>query len=173
VPLPQAAPAFAAGAAILFAEATAYHERWLRTRPQDYDPAVLARLRVGTTLLATDYLKAQRARRLLVEQVVRAFDSVDVLLTPTAAVPAPRRDESVIRWPDGTDEDVRGATLRFTRVFNLLGLPAVSVPCSMTDGGLPLGVQIVGAPFAEAMVLRVARAYEQAQPWEGRRPPLS
>src|SRR5581483_8386839 len=68
VPMPQAAPAFAAGAAILFAEATAYHERWLRTRPADYDPAVRARLEVGATLLATDYLKAQRARRLLVEQ---------------------------------------------------------------------------------------------------------
>jgi aspartyl-tRNA(Asn)/glutamyl-tRNA(Gln) amidotransferase subunit A len=173
VPLPQAAPAFAAGAAILFAEATAYHERWLRTRPQDYDPAVLARLRVGSALLATDYLKAQRARRVLVEQVVRTFDAVDVLLTPTAAVPAPRRDENVIRWPDGSDEDVRGATLRFTRVFNLLGLPAVSVPCGMTASGLPLGAQLVGPPFAEATVLRAARAYEQAEPWEGRRPPLS
>jgi aspartyl-tRNA(Asn)/glutamyl-tRNA(Gln) amidotransferase subunit A len=173
VPLPQAAPAFAAGAAILFAEATAYHERWLRTRPGDYDPAVLARLRVGATLLATDYLKAQRARRVLVEQTVRLFDQVDVLLTPTAAVPAPRRDELLIRWPDGTEEDVRGATLRFTRVFNLLGLPAISVPCGMTASGLPLGLQIVGRPFAEAMVLRVARAYELAQPWAERRPPLS
>ncbi|HZR98407.1 MAG TPA: amidase [Chloroflexota bacterium] len=173
VPMPQAAPAFAAGAAILFAEATAYHERWLRTRPADYDPAVRARLEVGATLLATDYLKAQRARRLLVEQAVRLFDHVDVLLTPTSAVPAPRRDEHLIRWPDGTEEDVRGATLRFTRVFNLLGLPAVSVPCGETPGGLPLGLQIVGRPFAEAMVLRVARAHELAQPWEARRPPLS
>jgi aspartyl-tRNA(Asn)/glutamyl-tRNA(Gln) amidotransferase subunit A len=173
VPLPQAAPAFAAGAAILFAEATAYHERWLRTRPGDYDPAVRARLEVGATLLATDYLKAQRARRLLVEQTLRLFDQVDVLLTPTAAVPAPRRDEHLIRWPDGTEEDVRGATLRFTRVFNLLGLPAISVPCGATDSGLPLGLQIVGAPFAEATVLRVARAYEQTQPWAERQPPLS
>ncbi len=173
VPLPQAAAAFAAGAAILFAEATSYHERWLRTRPGDYDPAVRARLEVGSALLATDYLKAQRARRLLVEQTVRLFDGVDVLLTPTAAVPAPRRDEHLIRWPDGTEEDVRGATLRFTRVFNLLGFPAVSVPCGMTTSGLPLGLQIVGRPFAEATVLRVARALELAQPWAGRRPPLS
>ena len=121
--LPASRGAFAAGAAILFAEATAFHERWLRTRPEDDDPAVRARLEVGATLLATDYLKAQRARRLLVEQTVRLFDEIDVLLTPTAAVPAPRRDEQLIRWPDNTEEDVRGATLRFTRVFNLLGLP--------------------------------------------------
>ena len=83
------------------------------------------------------------------------------------------RDEQLIRWPDNTEEDVRGATLRFTRVFNLLGLPAVSVPCGMTSSGLPIGLQIVGRPFDEATVLRVARAFELAQPWENRRPPLS
>ena len=63
---------------------------------------------------------------------------------------------------------MRGTTLRFTRPFNLLGFPAVSVPCGFTDAGLPIGLQIVGRPFAEAKVLRLARASELAQPWEGR-----
>ncbi|HEY7064382.1 MAG TPA: amidase [Chloroflexota bacterium] len=173
VPCPQAAPAGAAGAVILFTEATAYHEEWLRTRPADYSPAVRARLRVGAALLGTDYVKAQRARRVVVEQTLRLFDEIDVLLTPATAIPAPRADEDVVHWPDGTEEDVRGATLRFTRPFNLLGLPAVVVPCGVTPSGLPLGLQIVGRPFAESTVLRVARAFEQAQPWADRRPPLS
>jgi aspartyl-tRNA(Asn)/glutamyl-tRNA(Gln) amidotransferase subunit A len=165
VPLPQAAQTVAAGTAILFAEAASYHEQWLRSRPQDYDPLVCARLRVGSALLATHYLKAQRARRLLVEQTLRLFDRVDALLTPTSAIAAPRREENVIRWPDGTEEDVRGATLRFTRPFNLLGFPAVSVPCGLAAGSLPIGLQIVGRPFA--------RAYEVTRGWDEQRPPVA
>ncbi len=173
VPLPHAGLTVAAGATILFAEATAYHERWLRTRPQDYGPLVRARLRVGAAILATDYLKAQRARGVLIAETERLFDQVDALLTPTTAIAAPRHDEHTIRWPDGDDEDVRGATLRFTRPFNLLGFPAISIPCGFTSDGLPIGLQIVGRPFAEATVLRVARAYEAATAWTASRPPAS
>ncbi|HWP28714.1 MAG TPA: amidase [Chloroflexota bacterium] len=173
VPFPQAAPAATAGATILFTEAAAYHEPWLRTRPQDYGPLVLARLRVGATLLATDYVKAQRARSRLVAQALALFERFDALLTPTVPIAAPRQDESVVRWPDGTEEDIRGATLRYTRPFNLLGFPALSVPCGFTPDGLPIGLQIVGRPFAEATVLRVARAYEAATTWSERRPALA
>jgi aspartyl-tRNA(Asn)/glutamyl-tRNA(Gln) amidotransferase subunit A len=173
VPLPHATQIWTAGAAILYAEATAYHEAWLRSRPEDYGPLVRARLRVGAAILGADYLKAQRARALLVAEADRLFDRLDVLLTPTTPIAAPRQDESVVRWPDGTEEDVRGATLRFTRPFNLLGFPAASVPCGFTAGGLPLGLQIVARPFAEALVLRVAGAYEAAHGWGARRPAVS
>src|SRR4051794_10822907 len=173
IPLPQAPHLVTSGATILIAEATAYHEPWLRTRPQDYGPLVLARLRVGNTILATDLLKAQRARGVLVAQTAALFDRYDALLTPTVPVAAPGQDETTIRWPDGVQEDVRGTTLRFTRPFNLLGFPAISVPCGFTDAGLPIGLQIVGRPFAEAKVLRLARAYEAATDWGSRRPVLA
>jgi len=87
-------------------------------------------------------------------------------------VAAPGQTETTIRWPDGVQEDVRGTTLRLTRPFNLLGFPAVSVPCGFTDAGLPIGLQIVGRPFAEPKVLRLARAYEAATDWGSRRPAL-
>ncbi|HLI27288.1 MAG TPA: amidase [Chloroflexota bacterium] len=162
----------AAGATILYAEAAAYHAEWLRTRPQDYGPAVRNRLRVGTTLLALDYLQAQRARAVLVREAQALFARYDALLTPTVPLPAPRQDADQIRWPDGTREDMRAATLRFTRPFNLLGLPAISVPCGFTASGLPIGLQVVGRPFDEPTVLRVAGAYEAATDWTQRRPPL-
>ncbi len=161
-----------AGAAILFAEAAAYHEPWLRTRPQDYGPLILGRLRVGTTILATDLLQAQRARGVLVAQTAALFDRFDALLTPAVPIGAPRQDETTIQWPDGVVEDIRGTTLRYTRPFNLLGFPAISVPCGFTADGLPIGLQVVGRPFAEATVLRVARAYEAAADWGARRPVL-
>jgi len=173
VPMPQAGPASVAGAAILFVEAAAYHEHWLRTRPQDYDPAVRERLLVGSALLATDYVKAQRARSVVVEETQRLFDRFDALLTPTVPIGAPRQEQGVIRWPDGTEDNVRGVTLRLTRPYNLLGFPALSIPCGFTGEGLPIGLQIAGRPFAEARVLRVARAYEAATAWGERRPAIS
>jgi aspartyl-tRNA(Asn)/glutamyl-tRNA(Gln) amidotransferase subunit A len=173
VPLPHAVQVWTAGAVILYTEATAYHGEWLRTRPQDYGPLVRARLRVGAAILATDYVKAQQARAILVAEMLQILDGFDALLTPTSPIAAPRRDESVVRWPDGTEEDVRGATLRLTRPFNLLGFPALSVPCGFTADSLPIGLQIVGHPFAEATALRVARAYEAATSWGERRPALA
>jgi aspartyl-tRNA(Asn)/glutamyl-tRNA(Gln) amidotransferase subunit A len=128
---------------------------------------------VGATILGTDDLKAQRARGLLVEETLRLFDELDALLTPTAPIAAPRQDENLVRWPDGTEEDVRGATLRFTRPFNLLGFPALSVPCGFTEAGLPIGLQVVARPFAEPTVLRVGHAYEAATRWGARRPPVT
>lgn len=173
LPFPHWPATVAAGATILFAEAAAYHAEWIRTRPQDYGAAVRTRVRVGTTLLALDYLQAQRARAVLVREARALFLRCDVLLTPTVPLPAPRQDADLITWPDGSHEDIRGATLRFTRPFNLLGFPAISVPCGFTPDGLPIGLQLVGRPFDEPTVLRVAAAYEAATAWARRRPPLT
>ncbi len=154
----------AAGLVIWGAEAAAVHAEWLRTRPEDYDPQVRSRLEEGLALAGTEVARAQRLRRLLHRDLRLLFESVDLLVTPTCALEAPLRD--------GAEVEVLPALTRFSRVFNLVGLPAVSVPCGFTAAGLPLGLQLVGADLDEGRVLRAAYAYEQATDWHRRRPAL-
>ncbi|MBI4482941.1 MAG: Asp-tRNA(Asn)/Glu-tRNA(Gln) amidotransferase subunit GatA, partial [Acidobacteria bacterium] len=123
---------------ITYAEAASYHEKNLRERPGDYGADVRGHLEFGSTLLATDYLKAQRLRNLFRRELKAVFETVDALLTPTVPVPAPRSDQSTVTIGN-VEEDVRSALLRFTRPFNLAGVPALSVPCGWTRSGLPIG----------------------------------
>ena len=156
---------------ILTAEATAYHEPALRSRPDDYGADVRERLRLGHFLTATQYLNAQRARGAMLDDIRAAFRTVDAILSPTAPIVAPRTDDLTIQWPTRR-EDARSALPRLTRPWNLTGLPAISVPCGFTAGGLPIGLQVAGRPFDESTVLRLAHAYEQATEWHTRRPPV-
>ncbi|MCI0372697.1 MAG: amidase, partial [candidate division NC10 bacterium] len=167
---PMATEAKALSFLIMGAEAFSVHERWLKERPEDYGPDVRQRLAQGATILAADYLRAQRLRRKFIESLDAVFQNCDVLLTPTMAVAAPRLDESTVHWPTQT-ENMTAALTRLTRPFNLTGTPALNVPCGFTAGGLPIGFQIAGRAFDEATVLRVGHAYEQASGFAGRRPP--
>jgi aspartyl-tRNA(Asn)/glutamyl-tRNA(Gln) amidotransferase subunit A len=99
------------------------------------------------------------------------FDKVDLLVTPMSGLPAPPHGakQMVI---DGQEYDVLTAFTWFSRVFNLTGSPSITVPCGFTSGDLPIGLQLVGALFDEATVLRAAHAYEQATEWHRRRPPI-
>ncbi len=166
---PMAAEARALSFLIMGAEAFSVHERWLKERPEDYGPDVRQRLAQGATILAADYLRAQRLRRRFIESLDAVFETCDVLLTPTVPVAAPRLEESNLRWPKET-ESMTAALTRFTRPFNLTGTPALSVPCGFTAGGLPVGLQIAGRAFDEATVLRVGHAYEHAARFPVRRP---
>src|SRR5262249_22737475 len=154
-------------------ESAAIHSRLVRETPHLLQPVVRARLEVGLHVSAHDYLQATRLRaraaRAFVEGVL---GDVDVLLTPTIPEPAPLLS-AVTAGP--TDEVVRRMTrfTRFTRPFNTLGLPALSVPCGVSALGLPVALQIVGRPFDEATVLRIGHAYEQASGWAGREPAAS
>jgi Asp-tRNA(Asn)/Glu-tRNA(Gln) amidotransferase A subunit family amidase len=101
-----------------------------------------------------------------------ALAKADVLVsatTPIAATPVGQRDVTVGQetYP------VRQAQIRFTRPFNVSGHPAASLPCGFTAAGFPVGLQIIGRPFDEATVLRVADAYQRATDWHMRRPPLA
>jgi aspartyl-tRNA(Asn)/glutamyl-tRNA(Gln) amidotransferase subunit A len=149
---------------ILVAEAYAYHERRLQEAPDSFGTPVRRRLLEGAFLSAADYITALRARSVLNERIRANFAVVDVLATPTA----PRPPESF------ADLDPNEQNLRpnFTNPFNLTGLPAISVPCGFTPDGLPVGLQIIAAPFQEAAALRAAHAYEQATKWHTRRPRL-
>jgi len=142
--------------AVLAPEAYAYHEEWLR---------------LGAFVTGAEYLKGQRLRALLRDEVDQVFAKLDVLLAPTTPVEATAVGQSEVRIGDGTFP-VRPSLTRYTRPFNLTGHPAASVPCGFTTDGLPIGLQIVGRPFDEATVLRVADAYQRLTDWHTRRAPL-
>jgi aspartyl-tRNA(Asn)/glutamyl-tRNA(Gln) amidotransferase subunit A len=143
-------------------EAAALHAGWMRTQPGRYVTHVSARLYPGYAIPATYYVEAMQARPTIIAAFVRAvFGQVDVLATPTLRSRAPSRAE--------TDVDVGppGSETRFfavggnVRPFNYLGLPALSLPCGMDANGVPIGLQLVGRPFAEPRLLRVADAYQR------------
>jgi aspartyl-tRNA(Asn)/glutamyl-tRNA(Gln) amidotransferase subunit A len=135
------------------------------------DPGLQPIIERGLKLSAVDYVNALVARNLFWQKVRTTFERYDLLLTPTLSVPPFAVGRNRPELPAGPD----GAELRwspFTYPFNLTGQPAVSVPCGRTKADLPVGLQIVGRRFADATVLRAARAWEQIQPWAGRRPTL-
>lgn len=174
VSLPLVREASFINAPIIQSEALAYHLPALRTRWDDYSPQVRLRLLGGLGATGTMYANAQRARAVMVRRALELFQRVDLLLTPTEPVSAPRIDEA--SRPDATvmaggrSDGVVNALTRFTRPFNLTGFPALSVPCGFTAAGLPIGLQLAGRPWDEATVLRAGYAYQQATEWHLRRP---
>ena len=143
---------------ILLCEASAMLEPHLADRSQ-FGPDVLALLDQGRLVPATDYINAQRLRRQMQREFARVWSSVDCLVTPTTPNTAPRAGQNTVKL-GGREEDVRLAATRLVRSMNLLGLPALSIPCGLSGDGLPVGMQIVGPPFEEALILRVGAALE-------------
>jgi aspartyl-tRNA(Asn)/glutamyl-tRNA(Gln) amidotransferase subunit A len=171
VTLAQVAHVPAATFAVVAAEAFAYHAAWMRTRPKDYQRDVRERLFVSAFVSGAHYVRAQQIRALVRADVDDALARRDVLLSPTtpiAATPLGQAETSIA----GAAANVRASLLQFTRPFNFSGHPACSVPCGVTGDGLPLGMQIVGRPFDEVTVLRVADAWQRATDWHACRPPL-
>jgi aspartyl-tRNA(Asn)/glutamyl-tRNA(Gln) amidotransferase subunit A len=164
VEIPHIKYAQMANQVITLSEAFSFHETNLKTRRQDYGNMVRNRFMLGGLLSASDYNQALRMRRVIKDEMAEALGQADVLVTPTYASTAPRI------------EGYAGSTTltqpSFTGPFNVSGLPAVSVPCGLSDDGLPMGLQVVGRPFDESMVLRVAYGYEQTARFIDRRPPI-
>ena len=160
----------AAVVAVLAAEASASLEERLQTHPDWFGADVRERLVRGQQVLALDYLRAFELRRRLHHEVGQAFEDVDVLVSPMLLVGAPPIGATIVPINDGTIDVLRAMTAN-TREWNLLGLPAMSVPCGFTSAGLPIGLQIVGPALAESTVLRAARAYERTTDGPGPLPP--
>ncbi len=157
---------------IVRSESAAAHARLFRERPEELQPAVLARGLPGFAVPAVEYLQALRLRTQLTREFIAAvFPRVDVLVAPAIPEPAPALAEVKAGSVEAIVERMGGFT-RLTRPFNALGLPALSVPCGFSADGRPLAIQIVGRPFAEATVLRVGDAYQRATDWHLRRPPV-
>jgi aspartyl-tRNA(Asn)/glutamyl-tRNA(Gln) amidotransferase subunit A len=132
---------------------------------------VKRRIMLGTYVLSAGYydayyLKAQQVRTLILRDYDRAFERCDTVAMPTSPVPAFRIGERVADPLQMYLIDV------FTVSANLTGLPAISVPCGLTTGGLPIGVQLTGRRFDEATLLRVADAYERDNAWSTQLPPI-
>jgi aspartyl-tRNA(Asn)/glutamyl-tRNA(Gln) amidotransferase subunit A len=169
VSLPLTKYAAAAGRIISLTESAEIHEKFLKTRFADYSPEVRAGFVVGQLILGKHYMKAQRLRSLIRQEMAAALRRVDALVTPTVPITAPRIGQTMVNVGQET-VDVMWALSRLTRPANLTGFPAISVPCGFTMGELPIGLQFIGRPFAEATILQLAYAYEQETTWHQRQP---
>lgn len=143
--------------------------------PDELEPLTRQMLELAGQVPATDYLKALGWLRRLSRQIVSVWDDVDVLVTPTLAKPPieigaldPGPDEPAVQRLLNS-----AAWVPFTPVWNVTGQPAMSVPLVQSPDGLPIGVQIVGPPAGEEVLLSLAAQLEAARPWTGRRPELA
>ncbi|MGH9495150.1 MAG: amidase [Candidatus Sulfotelmatobacter sp.] len=152
------------------AESYAYHAENVTKNPELYQAETLRRIRSGEKVTAAEYIRKRRELDEARRSIAGVFADVDLIVTPTMPMPAP-----AIAELKSNPEALRPAELRLlrnTRPFNVWGLPAISVPCGFTQGGLPIGLQIAGPHWREDLVLRLAYAYEQATAWHTRRPTL-
>jgi aspartyl-tRNA(Asn)/glutamyl-tRNA(Gln) amidotransferase subunit A len=157
--------------AVIISEAGAALRPLLGERIEQVSIEVRVYLELAKLLSAETYLAAQRYRTRLYEEMRAALATADVLALPTTLLPPPRDGELAVRI--GTsDVGAIEAIARLTGPFNLTGLPALSVPCGFTAEGLPVGLQLVGNPFAETRVLAAGHAYQGVTDWHRRRPPL-
>jgi aspartyl-tRNA(Asn)/glutamyl-tRNA(Gln) amidotransferase subunit A len=147
-----------AGLVILLSEAAAVH-RAQHHRRGDFGSDVLALLDQGSLIPAADYVNAQRLRKLLLGEFHALFRGIDCLLTPTTPITAPRIGQTETTL-DGVTHDTRMLTTRFVRGFNVLGFPALSIPCGVSPAGLPIGLQIIARPFEENLLLMLGQALE-------------
>jgi aspartyl-tRNA(Asn)/glutamyl-tRNA(Gln) amidotransferase subunit A len=169
VELPDQRQLTAACQFVLATEAAAFHKRWLIERPQDYGPQVLMRLQNGLAISGVSYLEAMRWRGPALAAHNAAVAGVDAVIAPVAPMPAPTIAESDVgNSPDA--EAVIQRLTRFTRPINYLGLPSLSIPSGFTNSGLPVGMQLVGRSFDEAMLLRIGAAFQRATDFHDRVP---
>jgi aspartyl-tRNA(Asn)/glutamyl-tRNA(Gln) amidotransferase subunit A len=146
--------------AITVTEGATLHAHWMQTQPQDYSPQVRARIEMGFAVSARHYLAALTLRpRLTREFVDRVFGACDALWLPALPQPVPERAATDFGDGPGMVSGLAGLT-RLTRPINYLGLPSVVLPAGFDRNAMPIGMQLVGPPFAEARLLRIAAAFE-------------
>ncbi len=155
----------AAGFFIATVERGAAYEAMMLTSPEKFGQRYRDRLVLAALCTGMDYVQAMRRRRELIAEMAAAMAGVDVVLTAGNPDEAPPIDE-VPRW-DNLDKP------NFTMAFNLTGMPAICVPSGFGPNGLPVSIQLAARPFAEAVLLRAAHAFEQATPWRDRRPDMA
>ena len=159
----------ASGSVVQTAEAATIHRSHVLKQGHLLDPVIRRRIESGMFISAEAYIHAQQVRNKLRNELLKVMDRVDVIATPTTSIVAPYIDQERVII-GGQSVPVREALLRITRVFSTVGFPAISVPCGFTEAGLPIGLQIVGKPLGEVLLLQVAHAYQKSTQWHLRRP---
>ncbi len=172
VSIPLAPNAGALTMSILSVEWSNLHRPLFEPNIDELDHNNKIRFLTGSVIPAQYYYKAQKIRAVLRQQILDALEKVDVLVLPTGPVTAPPVES--VPGIQSKEHALTGLAGRisFTGPFNLAGTPAISVPCGFSAAGMPMGLQIVGRPFAEEMVLKVAHAYEQNTDWHNHRAPI-
>lgn len=168
IELPEVGRARAAAYVITASEGAALHLDRLRTRATDFDPATRDRLIAGAMIPASLVIKAQKFRRWYQHEVLRLFDGVDAILAPATPFPAPRIGQQTMML-DGAEVPLRPNIGIFTQPISFIGLPVVAVPVPLMP--LPIGVQIIAAPWREDVALCIARALEKENVAQAPRPP--
>ena len=171
VDLPDQRELSAASQIVLAAEAAAMHAKWLRERPGDYGPQVLMRLENGLAIPAVTYLQAMRWRGPALDAHLAATANVDLVIAPSAPIPAPTIAESDVGAGPNAEAVIQRLT-RFTRPVNYLGLPSLAIPAGFSHLCLPVGMQLIGRPFGEATLLRAGAAFQRATDFHARCPEL-
>ena len=169
VELPDQRQLTAACQLVLATEAAALHKRWMIERQQDYGAQVLMRLQNGLAIPGVSYLEAMRWRGPALAAYMAAVTGTDAVLVPVAPVPAPTIAESDVGNSPNAEAVIQRLT-RFTRPVNYLGLPSLSIPTGFTRSGLPVGMQLIGRSFDEAMLLRIGAAFQRATDYHQRVP---
>ena len=155
-----------ANALMTRSDGAAVHRDRLQEHPEMFGEDVRRRLTDGANTTSTEYSLARRTQTEIRKRCELFFESYDLLLTPTTPIAAP-----TVEGHDAVEQ--AGRLTRFTAPFNLTGLPALSIPCGFTKEGLPIGLQIVSRAWAEAKVLNLGYAFEQATEWHRKKPMLN
>lgn len=152
------------------AESYAFHAAWVASSPELYDPETLRRIRSGEHTAVAEYIRSRRQLDQVRRNACSLFEDIDLLVMPTSPVQSSSIAE--LRREPGQLRARELEMLRNTRPLNVWGLPAISVPCGFTEAGMPIGLQICGAPWREDLVLNLAWHYEQATAWHKRTPAI-
>ena len=145
---------------VTWVEALDYHERWLCERRNDYGKEIRLNLETGMMIPALDYFRAQRGRARVLAEVLSTLQNHDVLVSPGVATTALKFRDYLEMDNETRAELGYRNQLRFTQPFDATGQPAMTIPTGIASDGLPTSMQIVGRPFDEATVLRLAASYE-------------
>ncbi|MEC9307895.1 MAG: amidase [Chloroflexota bacterium] len=169
VSMPMFKQAQAISGTILMAEAAAYHRDLLKEHADKLYPPVRLRIESGLFVTAADYLKAQQGRALFNKGMSDLFLEVDALVGPSQPITAPPLLASTVDI-NGETIGTTAALTQYSRPYNISGTPAISIPCGFSKSGMPIGLQIAGKAYDEAMVLRISKAYQDSTAWHQHRP---
>ncbi|WP_342360462.1 amidase [Terrarubrum flagellatum] len=171
VKLPDQRRVNAACQVVIGVEATAIHKSMLIDSPEKYGAQVRNRLQNGFGFSGVEYVEAMRFRSFALAEYLAATKGCDAILVPTCPTPAPTIEETDVGGAPGAEAIIQQIT-RYTRPANILGLPSLTIPCGFSEDGMPIGLQLMGAPFAEATLLALGGAFQGATDYHLRIPPV-